>query len=188
MLKQNTWGCYQLEKTPPPLVHNLSLQVLHTSIFPLCSISFVFQDPVCGSAHCSLAPYWSKKLGKCNFLAYMVISLDCYHYYHHHCPRHILYNALFTLFRHPLEVEYLIFIWMNKIRGCCCEEKLLQSWKVLFWLKFRPSVTFWCNDITKISCGFLCWRTFNNKQDLQIMNLALSLAIDYGPPVLNWHL
>ncbi|ESW22131.1 hypothetical protein PHAVU_005G129900 [Phaseolus vulgaris] len=28
------------------------------------------EDPVCGSAHCSLTPYWSKKLGKCNFKAY----------------------------------------------------------------------------------------------------------------------
>ncbi|KAL9318403.1 hypothetical protein ACSQ67_014920 [Phaseolus vulgaris] len=28
------------------------------------------QDPVCGGAHCALAPYWSKKLGKCDFNAY----------------------------------------------------------------------------------------------------------------------
>ncbi|CAL1361999.1 unnamed protein product [Linum trigynum] len=28
------------------------------------------EDPVCGSAHCALAPYWSKKLGKSDFLAY----------------------------------------------------------------------------------------------------------------------
>ncbi|XP_073140128.1 uncharacterized protein [Henckelia pumila] len=28
------------------------------------------EDPVCGSAHCALAPYWSKKLGKCDFTAY----------------------------------------------------------------------------------------------------------------------
>ncbi|XP_050237957.1 uncharacterized protein LOC126687439 [Mercurialis annua] len=28
------------------------------------------EDPVCGSAHCALAPYWGKKLGKCDFLAY----------------------------------------------------------------------------------------------------------------------
>jgi len=28
------------------------------------------EDPVCGSAHCALAPYWSKKLGKCDLLAY----------------------------------------------------------------------------------------------------------------------
>ncbi|MCI21651.1 putative isomerase, partial [Trifolium medium] len=29
-----------------------------------------FQDPVCGSAHCGLAPYWSKKLGKSDLKAY----------------------------------------------------------------------------------------------------------------------
>ncbi|RHN79683.1 putative phenazine biosynthesis PhzF protein [Medicago truncatula] len=29
------------------------------------------QDPVCGSAHCGLAPYWSEKLGKCDLKAYM---------------------------------------------------------------------------------------------------------------------
>ncbi|GKU86627.1 hypothetical protein SLEP1_g1129 [Rubroshorea leprosula] len=29
-----------------------------------------FQDPVCGSAHCALTPYWSQKLGKCDFIAY----------------------------------------------------------------------------------------------------------------------
>ncbi|KAK6164709.1 hypothetical protein DH2020_001573 [Rehmannia glutinosa] len=28
------------------------------------------EDPVCGSAHCALAPYWSKKLGKCDLIAY----------------------------------------------------------------------------------------------------------------------
>ncbi|CAL1362001.1 unnamed protein product [Linum trigynum] len=28
------------------------------------------EDPVCGSAHCALAPYWSKILGKSDFLAY----------------------------------------------------------------------------------------------------------------------
>ncbi|XP_026434728.1 uncharacterized protein LOC113332393 [Papaver somniferum] len=31
----------------------------------------VNEDAVCGSAHCALAPYWSKKLGKSYFLAYM---------------------------------------------------------------------------------------------------------------------
>ncbi|XP_073116913.1 uncharacterized protein [Elaeis guineensis] len=30
------------------------------------------EDPVTGSAHCALAPYWSKKLGKHNLIAYMV--------------------------------------------------------------------------------------------------------------------
>ncbi|XP_062086071.1 uncharacterized protein LOC133792167 [Humulus lupulus] len=28
------------------------------------------EDPVTGSAHCSLASYWSKELGKCDFVAY----------------------------------------------------------------------------------------------------------------------
>ncbi|KAF5732753.1 Phenazine biosynthesis PhzC/PhzF protein isoform 2 [Tripterygium wilfordii] len=28
------------------------------------------EDPVCGSAHCALAPYWSKKLGKSDFVAF----------------------------------------------------------------------------------------------------------------------
>ncbi|XP_057800833.1 uncharacterized protein LOC131016210 [Salvia miltiorrhiza] len=30
----------------------------------------VNEDPVCGSAHCAMVPYWSKKLGKCDFIAY----------------------------------------------------------------------------------------------------------------------
>ncbi|XP_050203413.1 uncharacterized protein LOC126653545 [Mercurialis annua] len=30
----------------------------------------VNEDAVCGSAHCALAPYWGKKLGKCDFMAY----------------------------------------------------------------------------------------------------------------------
>ncbi|KAI3526771.1 hypothetical protein L1887_06034 [Cichorium endivia] len=42
------------------------------------------EDPVCGSAHCALAAYWSNKLGKCDFVAYqasprsgiLVIHLD----------------------------------------------------------------------------------------------------------------
>lgn len=29
------------------------------------------EDPVCGSAHCALAPYWGKKLGKQSLIAYM---------------------------------------------------------------------------------------------------------------------
>nr|AFK39949.1 unknown [Lotus japonicus] len=29
----------------------------------------VDEDPVCGTAHCALASYWSKKLGKCDFIA-----------------------------------------------------------------------------------------------------------------------
>ncbi|XVE73168.1 hypothetical protein DITRI_Ditri11bG0095600 [Diplodiscus trichospermus] len=28
------------------------------------------EDPVTGSAYCALAPYWSQKLGKCDFIAY----------------------------------------------------------------------------------------------------------------------
>ncbi|GMN48767.1 hypothetical protein TIFTF001_017940 [Ficus carica] len=28
------------------------------------------EDPVCGSAHCGLAPFWCKELGKCDFVAY----------------------------------------------------------------------------------------------------------------------
>ncbi|KAJ0979626.1 hypothetical protein J5N97_015100 [Dioscorea zingiberensis] len=31
----------------------------------------VDEDAVCGSVHCALAPYWSKKLGKHNLIAYM---------------------------------------------------------------------------------------------------------------------
>ncbi|KAJ8619632.1 hypothetical protein MRB53_028161 [Persea americana] len=29
------------------------------------------EDPVCGSCHCALVPYWSKKLGKNDLIAYM---------------------------------------------------------------------------------------------------------------------
>ncbi|XP_031501088.1 uncharacterized protein LOC116264819 [Nymphaea colorata] len=29
------------------------------------------EDHVCASTHCGLAPYWSSKLGKCKFIAYM---------------------------------------------------------------------------------------------------------------------
>ena len=34
----------------------------------------IIQDPVCGSAHCALAVYWSKKLGKCDLHAYAVYT------------------------------------------------------------------------------------------------------------------
>ncbi|KAL2629294.1 hypothetical protein R1flu_013980 [Riccia fluitans] len=34
----------------------------------------VDEDPVCGSAHCALGPYWSTKLGKDNLLAYQASS------------------------------------------------------------------------------------------------------------------
>lgn len=40
----------------------------------------VFQDPVCGSAHCGLAPYWSKELGKCDLVAYQVLYHSLYIY------------------------------------------------------------------------------------------------------------
>ncbi len=30
----------------------------------------IFEDPVTGSAHCCLGPYWKKKLGKDSFIAY----------------------------------------------------------------------------------------------------------------------
>jgi predicted PhzF superfamily epimerase YddE/YHI9 len=33
-----------------------------------------YQDPVCGSVHCALAPYWGKKLGKQCMTASMVRS------------------------------------------------------------------------------------------------------------------
>lgn len=39
----------------------------------------VFQDPVCGSAHCSLALYWCKELGKRDFVAYQVLLLNLSH-------------------------------------------------------------------------------------------------------------
>lgn len=43
--------------------------------FDFCSRFFcpklgINEDPVCGSAHCALAPYWRKKLGKHDFVAY----------------------------------------------------------------------------------------------------------------------
>ncbi len=34
---------------------------------PNCGVD---EDPVCGSAHCCLTPYWSEKLGKSELLAY----------------------------------------------------------------------------------------------------------------------
>lgn len=30
----------------------------------------VIEDPVCGSGHCHIVPYWAKKLGKENIVAY----------------------------------------------------------------------------------------------------------------------
>lgn len=38
---------------------------------PACGIN---EDPVCGSAHCSLTPYWSNKLGKRSMVAYQASS------------------------------------------------------------------------------------------------------------------
>lgn len=34
----------------------------------------IFEDPVTGSAHAALTPYWSGVLGKTNFLAYQASS------------------------------------------------------------------------------------------------------------------
>ncbi|KAA0057617.1 putative isomerase BH0283-like protein [Cucumis melo var. makuwa] len=31
----------------------------------------IYEDPVCGSAHCALAVYWAQKLGKSDFVAFM---------------------------------------------------------------------------------------------------------------------
>jgi predicted PhzF superfamily epimerase YddE/YHI9 len=32
--------------------------------------SGIDEDPVTGSAHCCLAPFWADRLGKCEFVAY----------------------------------------------------------------------------------------------------------------------
>lgn len=37
------------------------------SFAPKCSVA---EDPVCGSGHCHIAPYWAKKLGKDEIVAY----------------------------------------------------------------------------------------------------------------------
>ena len=34
----------------------------------------VLEDPVCGSGHCHIAPYWAKKLGKESIVAYQASS------------------------------------------------------------------------------------------------------------------
>lgn len=39
-----------------------------------CPKLTINEDPVCGSAHCALAPYWSQKLGKCDFVAHAASS------------------------------------------------------------------------------------------------------------------
>ncbi|XP_058740995.1 uncharacterized protein LOC131613333 [Vicia villosa] len=36
------------------------------------------EDPVCGSAHCGLGPYWSKKLGKFDLRAYQKNQIERY--------------------------------------------------------------------------------------------------------------
>ncbi|GKU86624.1 hypothetical protein SLEP1_g1126 [Rubroshorea leprosula] len=38
------------------------------AFFPKLGIN---EDPVNGSGHCALTPYWSQKLGKCDFIAYV---------------------------------------------------------------------------------------------------------------------
>ena len=37
------------------------------SFAPKCNVP---EDPVCGSGHCHILPYWSKKLGKAELTAY----------------------------------------------------------------------------------------------------------------------
>lgn len=33
----------------------------------------MLQDPITGSAQCALAPYWAKKMGKCDLSVYAVL-------------------------------------------------------------------------------------------------------------------
>ncbi|KAJ4845624.1 hypothetical protein Tsubulata_041301 [Turnera subulata] len=49
------------------------------SFYPKMGIK---EDPVCGSAHCAVIPYWSKKLGKCDFKAYAASSRSGILYIH----------------------------------------------------------------------------------------------------------
>jgi hypothetical protein len=51
----------------------MPLSLWRNEIMLLITNSICFQDPVCGSAHCGLAPYWSKKLGKSDLKAYQVV-------------------------------------------------------------------------------------------------------------------
>ena len=37
------------------------------SFAPKCNVP---EDPVCGSGHCHILPYWAKKLGKTELIAY----------------------------------------------------------------------------------------------------------------------
>ncbi|EPS70246.1 hypothetical protein M569_04514 [Genlisea aurea] len=53
----------------------LIVTAVATSEFDFCSRFFcpkfgINEDPVCGSAHCALAVYWSRKLGKSHLIAY----------------------------------------------------------------------------------------------------------------------
>ncbi|KAJ0110820.1 hypothetical protein Patl1_03419 [Pistacia atlantica] len=58
------------------MFHTVTPWLIHSNLNP--NPSFVVTtfprfgnvDPVCGSAHCALAPYWSRKLGKNDFVAY----------------------------------------------------------------------------------------------------------------------
>ncbi|XP_021898064.1 uncharacterized protein LOC110814796 [Carica papaya] len=57
----------------------VSAEAPQDSEFDFCSRFFfpkygIKEDPVCGSAHCSLTPYWSQKLKKFDFLAYAASS------------------------------------------------------------------------------------------------------------------
>ncbi|KAL0371330.1 UNVERIFIED_CONTAM: putative isomerase [Sesamum angustifolium] len=76
-----------------PLSCSIDVLFLAT-IANLCYLS----DPVCGSAHCALAPYWSKKLGKSDFIAYQASR----------------------------EVVCYICILTRRIKECCFEAKQWQ--------------------------------------------------------------
>lgn len=38
--------------------------------FCICPKLFIAEDPVCGSAHCQIADYWAKEIGKKEIDAY----------------------------------------------------------------------------------------------------------------------
>ncbi len=44
-----------------------ALRLRITGVFPRLGVD---EDPVCGSAHCCLGPFWQRRLGKDNFVAY----------------------------------------------------------------------------------------------------------------------
>jgi len=56
-----------------PIVHSSSIYESRIKDIISNNYNISIQDPVCGGAHCALAPYWSKKLGKCDFNAYQVL-------------------------------------------------------------------------------------------------------------------